>query len=93
MASAAWPDACALREYAGDAAVLTTAAEAIAAVRKAKSQARLSMRAEVAGVLVTAERATLDRFAAASGDVRAAGRIAAVRLRDARGDLKVEVTL
>ncbi|MFF8641430.1 valine--tRNA ligase [Streptomyces sp. NPDC015345] len=90
---AAWPDACALREYAGDAAVLTTAAEAIAAVRKAKSQARLSMRAEVAGVLVTAERATLDRFAAALGDVRAAGRIAAVQLREARGDLKVEVTL
>ncbi|MFH8565918.1 hypothetical protein [Streptomyces sp. NPDC017988] len=44
---AAWPDACALREYAGDAAVLTTAA----------------------------------------------GRIAAVQLRDARGELKVEVTL
>ncbi|MFI2614596.1 hypothetical protein [Streptomyces sp. NPDC018584] len=54
--------------------------------------ARLSMRAEVAGVLVTAERATLDRFAAASGDVRAAGRIAAVQLRDAQGALKVEVT-
>lgn len=33
-----------------------------------------------------------DRFAAASGDVRAAGRIAAVRLRDAQGALKVEVT-
>ncbi|NEA01471.1 valine--tRNA ligase, partial [Streptomyces sp. SID10116] len=57
-----------------------------------KSQARLSMRTEVAGATVTAPRATLDHFAAAEGDVRAAGRIGAVELREGEGSLRVEVT-
>ncbi|WP_055702041.1 valine--tRNA ligase [Streptomyces silaceus] len=88
---AAWPDAAGLREHAGDPEVLATASEAIAAVRRAKSQARLSMRAEVAKATVTAERAALDRFAVAEGDLRAAGRIGAVELREAEGHLRVEV--
>ncbi|WP_069886398.1 valine--tRNA ligase [Streptomyces luteocolor] len=88
---AAWPDAAGLREHAGDPEVLATASEAIAAVRRAKSQARLSMRAEVAKATVTAERAALDRFAVAEGDLRAAGRIGAVELREAEGHLQVEV--
>ncbi|MEU5897398.1 valine--tRNA ligase [Streptomyces venezuelae] len=89
---APWPDGAELRRHAGDAAVLTTASEAIAAMRRAKSQARLSMRTEVAGATVTAPRATLDHFAAAEGDVRAAGRIGAVELREGEGSLRVEVT-
>ncbi|MBM7172459.1 hypothetical protein JQK87_29520 [Streptomyces sp. G44] len=93
MPRAAWPDASGLRAYAGDAAVLDTASEAVAAFRGAKSQARLSMRAEVTKATVTAPRAALDRSAAASGDISAAGRIAAVELREARGALRVEVTL
>ncbi|WP_409234367.1 valine--tRNA ligase [Streptomyces sp. PA5.6] len=89
---APWPSGAELREYAGDAAVLAAASEAIAAVRRAKSRARLSMRTEVAGATVTAPRATLDRFASAEGDVRAAGRIGAVELREGEGDLGVEIT-
>ncbi|WP_055568722.1 valine--tRNA ligase [Streptomyces atriruber] len=88
---AAWPSGSEVRRYAGDAEVLATASEAIAAVRRAKSRARLSMRAEVAGATVTAPRAVLDRFASAEGDVRAAGRIGAVELREAEGALAVEV--
>lgn len=88
---AAWPDASALREHAGDAAVLATASEAIAAVRRAKSQAKLSMRAEISKATVAAPRATLDHFAAAEADVRAAGRIGAVEVRDGEGPLRVEV--
>ncbi|MET8686925.1 valine--tRNA ligase [Streptomyces sp. NPDC004732] len=90
---AAWPSGAELRQYAGDVAVLTVASEAIATVRRAKSQARLSMRTEVAAVTVTAPRAALDRFASAVGDVRAAGRIGAVELRAGEGALQVEVTL
>ncbi|WAL99068.1 valine--tRNA ligase [Streptomyces sp. Je 1-369] len=89
---APWPNGAELREYAGDAAVLAVASEAIAGVRKAKSQARLSMRTEVAGATVTAARAELDHFAAAEDDVRAAGRIGAVELREGEGALRVEVT-
>ncbi|MFF3644239.1 valine--tRNA ligase [Streptomyces sp. NPDC002564] len=91
---AAWPDAAELWARAGDPAVLATASEAIAAVRGAKSRARLSMRAEVAAARVTAPRAVLDRFAAAQGDVRAAGRIASVEVAEAAEEesLRVEVT-
>ncbi|CAM5590114.1 Valine--tRNA ligase OS=Streptomyces alboniger OX=132473 GN=valS PE=3 SV=1 [Streptomyces alboniger] len=88
---AAWPDAGELRRYAGDEALLGTASEVIAAVRGAKSRARLSMRAEVARATVSAPRAVLDRFAPAEGDVRAAGRIAEVELREERGPLRVDV--
>ncbi|MEU6993833.1 valine--tRNA ligase [Streptomyces sp. NPDC046465] len=92
---AAWPDATGLRTGAGDAEVLAVASEAIAAVRKAKTGARLSMRTEVARVTVTAPRAALNRFASAADDVRAAGRIGAVELREAAGaePLRVEVAL
>ncbi|MFD4628698.1 valine--tRNA ligase [Streptomyces sp. NPDC058284] len=90
---AAWPDAAGLRAGAGDAEVLAVASEAVAAVRKAKSQACLSMRTEVARATATAPRAALTRFASVADDVRAAGRIGAVELREAEGaePLRVEV--
>ncbi|MEU1158785.1 class I tRNA ligase family protein, partial [Streptomyces sp. NPDC005918] len=90
---AAWPVAGELRERADDAAVLGAAAEAIAAIRGAKSRARLSMRAEVVRMTVAAPRPTLDRLAAAEGDVRAAGHVASVELREEDGPPRVEVEL
>ena len=79
---------------AGDAdrEVLTVAAEVIAAVRKAKSEAKVSMRTEVAAVRVAAPAATLERVQAAEDDLRAAGHIAKIE-RDAADDLRVSVTL
>jgi valyl-tRNA synthetase len=76
-----WPDAAPLRAAAGpgaDVGVYTIAAEVLGAVRKAKSEAQRSMRADVARVVVrdTAER--LAALAAALDDVREAGRVAAV---------------
>ncbi|MGE6734758.1 class I tRNA ligase family protein, partial [Streptomyces sp. NPDC059900] len=76
-----------------DAGVLATASEAITAIRRAKSEARLSMRAPVAGVVVSGPRASLDRFELARADVRAAGRVAAVELREAQAPLGIEVRL
>ncbi|MCI3934084.1 valine--tRNA ligase [Streptomyces sp. AN091965] len=92
---AAWPSADALRELAGDAdpRVLATAGEVIAHVRKAKSLARLSLRAEAAAVELWAPRETLGRFALAERDVRAAGRVGTVAAREADGELRVEVLL
>jgi valyl-tRNA synthetase len=82
---AAWPDG---GEAAGaaagaDPAVLDAAAAAIAAVRKAKSEARLPLRAGVRQLTVTAGQPFLDLLAAGLDDVRAAGHIAAVELRPA----------
>jgi valyl-tRNA synthetase len=91
---APWPDPEALDTLAGDGdpRVLDAARDAIAAVRKAKSEARLSMRADVGRLVVTGPCPALDRFALAEDDVRAAARAAAVERLAAAGDgLSVEV--
>ncbi|MGH3328234.1 MAG: valine--tRNA ligase [Streptomycetales bacterium] len=74
---APWPDPQELRELAGkgDPLVLAAASEVIAGVRKAKSQARLSMRTGVRKVTVRGTNQALERFVLAEDDVRSAGRI------------------
>ncbi|HLM64724.1 MAG TPA: valine--tRNA ligase [Acidimicrobiales bacterium] len=84
----AWPDAAALRVAAAgpdvdaadgddpDASVLTVAAEVLGAVRKAKSEARRSMRTEVVRATVTDTPDRLALLALAADDVRSAGRVA-----------------
>ncbi|HEX5367053.1 MAG TPA: valine--tRNA ligase [Acidimicrobiales bacterium] len=86
----AWPSADALHQAAGadaaapgdepDPAVLATAAAVLGEVRRAKSEAKRSMRTDVSSVTVadTADRlALLER---ALDDLRSAGRIGAVEL-------------
>ena len=91
---APWPDTAEIASGGGaDREILTAASEVIAAVRKAKSEAKLSMRTEVSRVEIVAPQATLDRVQAAEDDLRAAGRIAKIE-RVAAGDgLWVSVTL
>jgi valyl-tRNA synthetase len=91
---AAWPDAEELRRLAAgaDGDVLATASEVIAAVRKAKSSAQVSMRAEVQRAIISGPRLALDRFALVATDVRAAGRIGLVEERESEGDIAVEVS-
>jgi valyl-tRNA synthetase len=89
-----WPDDTSLRALAGpgDDAVLTAGSAAIAAVRKAKSAARVPMKTQVPRLILTAGRADLDALAAAASDVRAAGRVAAIELRDGdKGEPRHEV--
>jgi valyl-tRNA synthetase len=80
---APWPDGGELRALAGpgDDGVLTAAAAAIAAIRKAKSQAKLPMRQPAARLVATGAKAGLDALAGASLDVMAAGKVAEVDLR------------
>jgi valyl-tRNA synthetase len=61
-------------------AVLDAAAAAIAAVRRAKSQARLPMKAPVTRLIVTAPQDRLDALAAAARDVSSAGRVGEITL-------------
>jgi valyl-tRNA synthetase len=77
-----WPSAAELLAHAahGDEAVLEAAATAIAAIRKAKSQAQVTMKTPVSRLIVTAGRGGLDAFAAASDDVMAAGHVLEVEL-------------
>jgi valyl-tRNA synthetase len=89
---AEWPDAGSLRRAAGagEPEVLTAATDVLTVVRRAKSEAKVSMRTEVSRVLIAAPRAVLDRLALAETDIRAAGRIHEVEKREA-DDVKVEV--
>jgi valyl-tRNA synthetase len=92
---AAWPDPGELRALGGpDGAPLDAAVLAITSVRRAKSQARLPMRATVRGLLVRAAADQLDALAAVLPDVQAAGRIGSTELSLASdGEPVLEVTL
>ena len=60
----------------GDPAVLATAAAVLGQIRKAKSEAKVSMRAEAARVVVRGPDDAADAVRASEGDLRAAGNIA-----------------
>ncbi|MEJ5915260.1 valine--tRNA ligase [Pseudokineococcus sp. 1T1Z-3] len=75
--AAAWPQSGPLLALAGDAdpAVLGVVGSALAGVRKAKSQAKVSQRTEAARALVTAPAAELELLRQATDDLRGAGRV------------------
>jgi len=76
------------------AASLAAASGAIAAIRGAKSGARVSMRAPVRALVVTARRDHLDAVLAVLPDVQAAGRVEHTELRpDDRAEPAYQVTL
>jgi valyl-tRNA synthetase len=74
---APWPDAAPLRTAAADAdpAVVTAAGAALAALRKVKSEAKVSMRTEISAVQLAVPAAFRAGVDAALDDVRAAGRV------------------
>ncbi|MDQ2758005.1 MAG: valine--tRNA ligase [Actinomycetota bacterium] len=67
----------------GDAAVLAAVGEALAGVRKAKSEAKVGMRAEISSMVLAGPEAALTRVRAAASDLCAAGRITAMTYADA----------
>jgi valyl-tRNA synthetase len=77
----------------GDPAVVTAAAEALAGVRKAKSDAKQSMRADVQTATVIAPEEQVARLAAARDDLTDAGRIATLAVVAGTGPLTVDVVL
>ncbi|MFF4238252.1 valine--tRNA ligase [Actinomadura geliboluensis] len=86
--AASWPTAAEL-PAGGDPAVLAATGEALRQVRKAKSEAKASMRADVSRAVVRgAEVAHIAR-----PDLAAAGRIADLTLEDAPAELTVDVEL
>ncbi len=74
---APWPAATDLRQAAGEADVelVRLAGAALAALRKVKSQAKVSQRTELARAELALPEAETDRVRAAFGDLRAAGRV------------------
>ena len=93
---AKWPAPAELRAQAGpgDDAVIAAAAAAIAAIRKAKSQARLPMKNPIPLLIATAGSDGLEALAAASRDVRSAGHVGEIELRRMDGaDLVLNVVV
>jgi valyl-tRNA synthetase len=73
---APWPTAAELPvASAGDPTLLAAVGEALAGMRKAKSDAKVGMRAEVARVVLAGPQAWADRVRVAEPDLRAAGRV------------------
>lgn len=79
---AEWPAADGLRRAAArtDPRILEVASGVIGAIRAAKSQAKLSLRAQVRKVTVIGGQNTLDLFRSVSTEVRSAGQVAEVEL-------------
>ncbi|HET7660388.1 MAG TPA: class I tRNA ligase family protein, partial [Oryzihumus sp.] len=76
---AAWPEADDVKTAAAqaDPAVLGAVGAALAGVRKAKSEAKVGMRAEVSAMTLAGPAAELDLVRAGLDDLRAAGKITA----------------
>ena len=74
---APWPVSGPLRRAAGDArpGLLGAAGAALAALRKVKSEAKVSMRTPVLRAVLTVPAGVLDAVGSVVGDVRAAGRV------------------
>src|SRR5258708_25198603 len=79
---APWPTGAEVSEPTpgGSGAALDAAAAAIGAIRKAKSEARLAQKAEVARLIVRGKRGELALLSAVIDDVRAAGHVAEIDL-------------
>ena len=90
-----WPTAEAARTAAGDGdpGLLADVSAVLSQVRKAKSEAKVSMRAEVDLAVLQGPQPALDRLAGASDDLRGAGRITSLEARPADGPLAVMVRL
>lgn len=84
---AAWPTAAELGDPAdGEGALLDAVAAALAGIRGAKSQAKVSMRAELSRVEVSGPQALLDAAQVAADDLRKVGRITGELVFTARPD-------
>jgi valyl-tRNA synthetase len=89
-----WPDATVVRDAAADGRpeVLAVGADTLTAIRKAKTEAKRSLRTEVDTVVVVGPEHHLSALADATDDVREAGRVAELRTEHGT-DVSVTVTL
>ena len=92
---AAWPDAdeVAATRRAPTPECCATSPSCWPAIRKAKSEAKTSMRTEVTAATVTGPQDALDRVALAAADLQATGRVGELALAADDGPLSVSVTL
>lgn len=90
-----WPDAAAVRALASgeDAALVDDVAEVLTLVRKAKSEAKVSMKADVSSATIHAPGPRIARLRHAGADLAATGRIADLEFVERDGPIDVSVSL
>ena len=90
-----WPDPFAVRALAadGDAFLVDDVAEVLTLVRKAKSEAKVSMKADINSATIHAPSDRLSRLRHAGADIAATGRIADLQFIERDGPLDVSVSL
>ncbi|GIG53378.1 valine--tRNA ligase [Demequina activiva] len=90
---AAWPQAAPLRAVAGaaDPILVDAAGEALATLRKIKSEAKVSQRTELVSVDLLVPEAKVAAVTAAKSDLMAAGRVRALQVVDAVAALNPDV--
>jgi valyl-tRNA synthetase len=90
---APWPSLAEVAVDDGEARLLTLVGDALSQVRKAKSEAQVSMRTDVATAVVRGVPADLELLATAADDLRSAGKIADLQLGGDADSLTVDVAL
>jgi valyl-tRNA synthetase len=90
-----WPTVAEVSVDDGEARLLGLIGDALSQVRKAKSEAKVSMRTAVASVVISADNDAVVLLQSAGDDLRSAGRIADLQFDSnaADGELAVRVTL
>jgi valyl-tRNA synthetase len=73
----AWPTSAELREFNGDSSLLAVSAEILSQLRKSKSEAKVSMKADITKAVISASGESIANAKLVSGDLRAAGRVQA----------------
>jgi valyl-tRNA synthetase len=86
-----WPEVNELVEWAGDPAILTDVSEVLSGVRRAKSDAKVSMRAAVNVVTVTAPPARLGSIRTGDADLREAAKADRVEYREGEFAVSAEI--
>jgi len=92
---ASWPTSGDLNTIAAqtDPVIVRAVGAALAGVRRAKSEAKVGMKADVESVVLSGPAAILDQIRLAAGDLIAAGRIAAIDYRPAESFAVRDVVL
>ncbi len=70
-----WPTSAELKSFDGNPELIGHAAEVLSQLRKVKSEAKVSMRADIATATVTAKAEVIDAVRHVEADLRAAGRV------------------
>jgi valyl-tRNA synthetase len=89
----AWPTLGEVAVDDGEVRLLSMVGDALSQVRKAKSEAQVSMRTDVPRAVVHGPGDVLDLLAQATDDLKSAGRISELTLERGTDSLSVEVTL